>query len=95
MPHALHNVAVVMPDDDLPAALRRNLGADPLAFNPLLPQVVRLPIGPNAVGDHVGVVIVGILVHGQHVLALPMPTALSSRSASLTTCSRVGCSFLA
>ena len=67
---ALHDVAVVMADDDRPAAFGRDLGTDPLAFDPLVPQVVRLAIRSDTVGDHVGVEVVGVLMRGQHVLAL-------------------------
>ena len=67
---ALHDVAVVMPDHDHPAAFGRDLGTDALAFDPLVPEVVRLAIRADAVGDHVGVEVVGVLMRRQNVLAL-------------------------
>ncbi len=60
--HALDDVTVMPADDDLPPTLGRDLRADAFAFDPLLPQVVRLAVRADAVGDHMGVVVVRILM---------------------------------
>ena len=67
---ALHDVAVVMPDHDRPAAVGRDLGTDTLAFDLLVPEVIRLTIRSDTVGNHVGVKVVGVLMRCQNVLAL-------------------------
>jgi hypothetical protein len=67
---ALHDVAVVTSDHDRPATFGRDLRTDPLAFDPLVPQVIGLAIRPDAIGDHVGMEVVGVLMRGQNVLAL-------------------------
>ena len=66
---ALNDVAVVMANDDAPTAFGRDLGADALAYDALVPQIVRLTVGPDAVGDHVSVEVVGIFVRREYVLA--------------------------
>ena len=69
----LHDVAVVTSHDDVPAALGRDLGAHPLADDPLVPQVVGATVRPHAVGNHVGMEVVSILMGGQDVLVIFHP----------------------
>src|ERR1700693_1564584 len=66
---ALNDIAVVVANDDLPAAFGRDLGTDTLADDPLVPEVIGLTVGPDAVGDHVSVEVVGIFVRREYVLA--------------------------
>src|ERR1700693_2102306 len=65
-----------MPDDNVPTALRRDLRADTLTDDPLMPEVIRAAIGPDAVRDDVRVEIVGVLVRGQYVLVVLHPDCL-------------------
>jgi len=67
---ALHDVAVVVPHDDLPAPLGRDLGAHSLADDPFVPEVIGAAVAAYAVGNHVGVEVVGVLMDGQDVLAV-------------------------
>src|ERR1700693_1720482 len=61
----------VMPaDNDLPATFGRDLGTDPLADDPLVPQVVHAAVGTDAVGDDVCMEVVGIHVGSEHVQIL-------------------------
>src|SRR5579863_5547303 len=61
----LHDVAVVAPCNDIPAALRCDLRADALTDDPLAPEVVGAAIRPNAVRDHVRVEVIGVLMRGK------------------------------
>jgi hypothetical protein len=66
----LHDVAVVAPRNDIPAALRRDLRADALTDNPLAPEVVGAAIRPDAVCDYVRVEVIGVFMRGKDVLVV-------------------------
>src|ERR1700730_13170441 len=70
---ALHDVAVVMTHDDVPAAFRRDLRADALADDPLMPEGVGAAVGTDSVGDHVGVEVIGVSMRSEDVLVIFHP----------------------
>src|ERR1700693_4606706 len=67
---ALHDVAIVMTDDDVPAAFRCDLGADALADDALVPEVVGAAVCTDPIGDHVRVEVIGISMRGEDVLMI-------------------------
>ena len=66
----LHDVAVVAPYHDIPPALGRDLRADALTDDPLVPEIVGAAIRPDAVRDYVRVEVIGVLMRGKDVLVV-------------------------